>query len=100
MREGDRVEAAGLSGDLSDHGIDFAISSPPQQEAQVRILYGVTGEGMGHATRSKVVLSHLVEQHDLQVVVSGRAHAFLSRSFPALRVHPGFQVRAGTAGAQ
>ena len=25
----------------------------------MKILYGVTGEGMGHATRSKVILSHL-----------------------------------------
>ena len=28
----------------------------------MRILYGVTGEGMGHATRSKVVCEHLLAQ--------------------------------------
>ena len=27
----------------------------------MRILYGVTGEGMGHATRSKVILEHAGE---------------------------------------
>jgi uncharacterized protein (TIGR00661 family) len=44
----------------------------------MRILYGVVGEGMGHATRSRVVLSHLLASgHDVRVVVSGRAHAFL-----------------------
>jgi uncharacterized protein (TIGR00661 family) len=44
----------------------------------LQILYGVVGEGMGHATRSRVVLEHLGRQgHSLRVVVSGRAHAFL-----------------------
>jgi uncharacterized protein (TIGR00661 family) len=53
----------------------------------MRILYGVTGEGMGHATRSKVILEHLVSRHDVQIVVSGRAHQFLTRAFPQLQVH-------------
>jgi uncharacterized protein (TIGR00661 family) len=44
----------------------------------MRILYGVVGEGMGHATRSRVVLEHLLSQgHRIKVVVSGRAHRFL-----------------------
>lgn len=48
----------------------------------MRILYGVVGEGMGHATRSKVVLRHLKEQgHTLRIVVSGRAFKFLETSF-------------------
>jgi uncharacterized protein (TIGR00661 family) len=48
----------------------------------MRILYGVTGEGMGHATRSKVTVEHLVASgHEVKIVVSGRAHAFLSKSF-------------------
>jgi len=42
-----------------------------------RILYGVAGEGMGHAMRSRVVIEHLAERHDVQVVVSGRAHDYL-----------------------
>src|SRR6266480_3864517 len=38
----------------------------------MRILYGVVGEGMGHATRSKVVIEHLLERgHKVKVVVSG-----------------------------
>ncbi len=54
----------------------------------MRILYGVTGEGMGHATRSKVILEHLLGRgHHIEVLVSGRAHAFLTRAFPELRVH-------------
>jgi uncharacterized protein (TIGR00661 family) len=42
-----------------------------------RILYGVAGEGMGHAIRSRVVIEHLAEKHDVHVVVSGRAHDYL-----------------------
>jgi uncharacterized protein (TIGR00661 family) len=49
----------------------------------MRILYGVTGEGMGHATRSKVILTHLTAQgHQIKIVVSGRAHAYLKKHFP------------------
>jgi uncharacterized protein (TIGR00661 family) len=43
----------------------------------MRILYGVAGEGMGHATRSRVVIEHLSRQHQVEVVVSGRAHDYL-----------------------
>jgi uncharacterized protein (TIGR00661 family) len=43
----------------------------------MRILYGVVGEGMGHAMRSRVVLDHLTQHHEVQVVVSGRAYDYL-----------------------
>jgi uncharacterized protein (TIGR00661 family) len=43
----------------------------------MKILYGVVGEGMGHAMRSRVVLDHLTRAHDVQVVVSGRAYDYL-----------------------
>ncbi|HUL59153.1 MAG TPA: glycosyltransferase family protein [Anaeromyxobacteraceae bacterium] len=44
----------------------------------MRVLYGVAGEGMGHATRSRVVIEALVARgHEVQVVVSGRAHDYL-----------------------
>jgi uncharacterized protein (TIGR00661 family) len=47
----------------------------------MRILYGVVGEGMGHATRSSVILEHLTRQHEVHVVVSGRARDFLAQRF-------------------
>ena len=48
----------------------------------MRILYGIVGEGMGHATRSRVVLEHLLEQgHQVYVVVSGRAHRMIADGF-------------------
>ena len=43
----------------------------------MRILYGVVGEGLGHAMRSRVVLDELTREHQVQVVVSGRAHDYL-----------------------
>jgi len=43
----------------------------------MKILYGVVGEGMGHAMRSRVVLDALAERHEIQVVVSGRAYDYL-----------------------
>ncbi len=48
----------------------------------MKILYGVVGEGMGHATRSRVILDHLSKNHEVQVVVSGRAYEFLNARFP------------------
>lgn len=51
----------------------------------MKILYGVPGEGMGHATRSKVIITHLLEQgHQVQVVSSARAYHFLNQAFPDL----------------
>jgi len=45
----------------------------------MRVLYGVVGEGMGHAMRSRVVLDELCKRHDVQVVVSGRAYDYLKQ---------------------
>jgi uncharacterized protein (TIGR00661 family) len=55
----------------------------------MRILYGVVGEGMGHATRSRVVIEHLLAQgHQVHVFVSGRAHDLLRKHFTGVhRVH-------------
>ncbi len=57
----------------------------------MRILYGVVGEGMGHATRSRVVLDHLLSVgHEILVVVSGRAHDFLQARF---KNRPGLSIQ-------
>ena len=49
----------------------------------MRILYGVCGEGMGHAMRSAVVAEHLVSRgHDLHFVSSGDAQKYLERRWP------------------
>ncbi|MBW2736484.1 MAG: teichoic acid biosynthesis protein, partial [Deltaproteobacteria bacterium] len=49
----------------------------------MKLLYGIVGEGMGHATRSGVILEHLLSQgHEVQIVVSGRAAEYLGRRYP------------------
>lgn len=56
----------------------------------MKILYGVVGEGMGHAMRSRVLMEHLLAQgHTLRVVVSGRAYGFLCK---ALGAHPNVKI--------
>jgi uncharacterized protein (TIGR00661 family) len=55
----------------------------------MKILYGVVGEGMGHAMRSRVVLSRLVEQgHEVEIMASGRATDYLAKRFDGVnRIH-------------
>ena len=55
----------------------------------MKLLYGVVGEGMGHATRSRVVLEHLLaDGHEVEIMASSRAADFLSARFPEVhRIH-------------
>lgn len=55
----------------------------------MKILYGVVGEGMGHAMRSRVVLEHLLAQgHEIEIMASGRAVEFLTKRFDGVnRIH-------------
>lgn len=46
------------------------------------ILYGVLGEGMGHAIRSYVIIKHLMKKHRVQVVTSNRAYKFFAKHIP------------------
>ena len=50
----------------------------------MKILYGVPSEGMGHATRSKVIITHLLKRHEVRIVTSDRAFAFMETNFPGL----------------
>jgi uncharacterized protein (TIGR00661 family) len=59
----------------------------------MRILYGVVGEGMGHAIRSRVVLEHLIAQgHKIEIMASGRARTFLSARFADVNDIHGFHL--------
>lgn len=59
----------------------------------MRILYGVTGEGMGHAMRSRVVIEHLLKAgHDLEIVSSNRAADYLAKRFAATTKIHGFHM--------
>lgn len=52
----------------------------------MKILYGVPGEGMGHATRTKVIVHHLLKNHEVRIISSGKAYTFLKAQFGE-RVH-------------
>jgi len=43
----------------------------------MRIIYGIAGEGLGHATRSKVVIEHLEKRHEVIIFCGGAAYQFL-----------------------
>jgi uncharacterized protein (TIGR00661 family) len=59
----------------------------------MKILYGVVGEGMGHAMRSRVVLGHLVGAgHDVQVMASQRAVDYLAQRFDSVRRIHGMHI--------
>jgi uncharacterized protein (TIGR00661 family) len=63
----------------------------------MRILYGVNGEGMGHATRSQVVIDALLGNHDVRVVASGAAFRYLRDRLPQIAeiFGPTFAMKEG-----
>ncbi|MFL6201130.1 MAG: glycosyltransferase family protein [Thermoanaerobaculia bacterium] len=62
----------------------------------MKILYGVVGEGMGHAVRSRVVLEHLLARgHEIEIMASGRAADFLAGRFRGVRRIHGFHIVYG-----
>lgn len=61
----------------------------------MNILYGVVGEGMGHATRSEEIIRHLLAQgHRVLVVASGKAEPYL-RTVLAGEAHAAVDEIAG-----
>jgi len=53
----------------------------------VRIWYSIQGDGLGHALRSAVVISHLLQKHELMITVNAkRPYNFLRSKFGD-RVH-------------
>lgn len=59
----------------------------------MKILYGVTGEGMGHAIRSGVILDHLVAAgHEVEVLSSNRAAAHLASRFEQVHTIHGLHI--------
>ncbi|OGR65539.1 MAG: hypothetical protein A2X31_00155 [Elusimicrobia bacterium GWB2_63_22] len=52
-----------------------------------RILYGVSGEGSGHATRSKEILSGLVKKHRVKVLAYGKSYDLLKDCFDTQKIY-------------
>lgn len=47
----------------------------------VKILYGICGEGLGHASRCRILLNHLRKDNEIKIVAGGKAFKFLSKEF-------------------
>lgn len=48
----------------------------------MKILYGVCGEGRGHASRSRILIQYLEQQdHEVRIVAGGKAYRMLSEVF-------------------
>ena len=45
------------------------------------IFYATSGEGMGHATRSEVVIKHLLKKHKIVIFSYDRAFKYLKKEF-------------------
>lgn len=58
-----------------------------------RIIYGVCGEGMGHANRSAPIIEYLSKKNDVTVFSSDRAYGFLSKRFDDVREIDGLNIR-------
>ena len=63
----------------------------------MRVLYGVNGEGMGHATRSHVVIESLLGNHEVRVVASQAAFKYLKDRLPQVDeiMGPSFAMEQG-----
>jgi uncharacterized protein (TIGR00661 family) len=61
-------------------------------EGSKRILYGVCGEGMGHAIRSGVIIDHLLEKNDVTIFASDRAYQYLSGKYDDVYEIEGFNT--------
>lgn len=55
-----------------------------------RILYGVAGEGLGHALRSSIVIDELGKKNDFHIITSGRAYKLLKERYENVTEIPGF----------
>lgn len=47
-----------------------------------RIIYGLCGEGLGHASRSRILIHYLLKQnHEIKIVAGGKTYHYLSKEF-------------------
>jgi len=63
----------------------------------VKILYGICGEGLGHASRCRILINHLKKNHEIKIVAGGKAYQFLSKEFEDIEeiVSPRFVYEGG-----
>jgi len=51
----------------------------------MRILYGVCGDGMGHAIRSRPIIQWLAKKHQLEIIAGDKAYPYLKKYIPKTR---------------
>jgi len=56
------------------------------------ILYGVCGEGLGHAVRSKAVIEHLLKKNKVIILASEKSYDFLSKKFDNVHLIEGLNL--------
>ena len=67
-------------------------SHPKSDKQRLKIFYSVCGEGMGHAIRSSVIISHLIKNHDVYIFSSERAYKYLAEKFDNVYEIGGFNT--------
>jgi len=51
----------------------------------VKILYGICGEGRGHASRSRILIHYLRQHgHEVRIIAGGKAYTILSKDFDSV----------------
>lgn len=68
---------------------EFNVKSP---EIGKKILYGVCGEGMGHAIRSGVIVKHLLGKNEVSIFAHSRSYDYLSEKFDNVHQIGGFNT--------
>src|SRR3954451_25252489 len=67
------------------------------------VVYALSGEGRGHATRAQTVIEELRAQHDIKVYAYGHAADFLAPIYRATQVEirriPGLQFHYTARGS-
>ncbi len=58
-----------------------------------KIIYGVCGEGMGHAIRSKPIIEYLLKKHEVKIFSSGCTYNYLNKHFKDVTEIDGLFIR-------
>ena len=52
-----------------------------------KILFGLSGDGIGHGSRSKATIAHLIERgHEVRIVSSGKGYEFLIDYYQVVQI--------------
>lgn len=52
-----------------------------------KIIYGVNGEGLGHATRSTPIIEELIKKNEVKIFAGRRAYEYLSKRFNVEKIY-------------